>query len=277
MGFPEPLQNANNFAHIKTPSLRDDRGGLSANWFVVFRMHCDVKIHNILCLYLACADMNCQPHKRCHGDQLSALTPLRSLTLIPVPVKCIITMADFWGRGYRTGHCSDWEPQEDLEKWAHCPAPSSLKLTQIANQRTPQPEPPQLQSFIPLKEGDVNHFYNPQINHSEMLHQSFATSPAGTSHLAPSTPLWGRKQFAWFKSLSLWRFTIILEFILLHNYLKGNYQGSHNIIQFRGQNRIHIANLSFINSIQTKSDMCCVVFNMLCNMLLCDMLLYVIC
>lgn len=123
------------------------------------------KFTDILCLYLACADMNCQPHKRCHGDQLSALTPLRSLTLIPVPVKCIITTAAFWGRGYGTGRWSDGDPRENLEKWAHCPAPSSLKLTQTANQTTAQPKPPQPKSSISLKEVDVNHFYNPQINY----------------------------------------------------------------------------------------------------------------
>ncbi len=127
------------------------------------------KFRDVFCLYLACADTNCQPYNRCHGDQLGALTPLRSLTLILVPVKCIIMTADLWGWGCGTGRSSDWDPQEDLEKWAHWSAPSSLKLKQTANQRTPQPEPLHLQSFIPLKEVDVNHFYYTQINHSEML------------------------------------------------------------------------------------------------------------
>lgn len=36
----------------------------------------------VFCLYLACADANRHLPQRCYGDQLSALTPLRQLTLI---------------------------------------------------------------------------------------------------------------------------------------------------------------------------------------------------
>lgn len=219
-GFQEPLQNANNSTHKSRlrPSETTERIGVQID---LLCSQCTVtsKFRDVFCLYLACVDTNCQQYKPCHGDQLGTLTPLRSLTLILVPVKCIIMTADLRRCRYRTGRSSDWDPQEDLKKWAHWSAPSSLKLKQTANQTTPQPEPLHLQSFIPLKEVDVNHFYNTQINHSEMLHQSFSRSPAGTGHLAPST-LWGRRQFSCSKSLSLSRFTINLEYLRLYNYLK---------------------------------------------------------
>lgn len=121
---------------------------------------------------------------------------------------------------------------------------------------------------------DVNHFYNPQINHSEMLHQSFSTSPAGTSHLAPSTPLWGRKQFSWFKLHSLLRFTIILEFILLHNYLKGLRITQDPTIQYDSE--VKIGYILQICGLFKPNRICECMLYMLCYMLLCYMFVYML-
>lgn len=106
---------------MKSLSIRDNRGGLSANWFVALVTSRDIKIHRCL-LFVPCVCWRQPPFNRALlWRSIKCVDTFKIITINSGPMKCIITTAEPWGTGLWGGTLLSGRPSRGFREMSPVP------------------------------------------------------------------------------------------------------------------------------------------------------------